>query len=77
MILKKCPNFQLVIVKNLIFSCPEKDRKLTNKDASRREGPSPESFVSDENSKPSHTLFCRDIRICQDLGTFGKKCFLS
>ena len=28
----KHPNFQLVIVKNLILSCPEKDGKMTNRD---------------------------------------------
>ena len=27
----KHPNFQLVTVKNLIFSCPEKDGKMTNR----------------------------------------------
>ena len=27
----KHPNFQLVTMKNLIFSCPEKDRKMTNR----------------------------------------------
>ena len=27
----KYPNFQLVIVKNLIFSCRENDRKMTNR----------------------------------------------
>ena len=30
-ILKK-PNFQLMMMKNLIFSCPEKGRKRTNRD---------------------------------------------
>ena len=29
---EKHPNFQLVTVKNLIFSYPEKDRKMTNRD---------------------------------------------
>ena len=30
----KHSNFQFVTVKNLIFSCPEKDRKMTNRDPS-------------------------------------------
>ena len=28
----------------------------------RHEGPSPKSLDSDENFKPGHTLFCRDLR---------------
>ena len=28
----------------------------------RHKGPSPKSLDSDENSKPEHTLFCRELR---------------
>ena len=37
----------------------------------------PKSLDSDENFKPEHTLFCRNIKICCDIRTFwrylGKK----
>ena len=38
----------------------------------RHEGPSPKSLDSDENFKPSHTLFCRNIKICCDLLSLWK-----
>ena len=46
----------------------------------RYKGPSPKSLDSDENFKPQHTLFCRDIKICRNLRIFfynlwTKKCF--
>ena len=39
--------------------------------ARMREGPSPKSVDSDENFKPTPTLFCRDIKICRHLLTLG------
>ena len=35
-------------------------------------GPPPKSLDSDENFKPKHTLFCRDIKICRNFCTFWK-----
>ena len=37
-----------------------------------REGPLPKSLDWDENLKPLHKLFCRDIKICRDLRTLWK-----
>ena len=37
----------------------------------RHEGPSPKRLDWDENFKPQHTLFWRDIKICRNLRTFG------
>ena len=34
--------------------------------------PPPKSLDSDENFKPEHTLFCREIKICRDLRTLWK-----
>ena len=44
----------------------------------RHEGPSPKSLYSDENFKPEHTLFCRELRFVAIYTLFGdlwaKKC---
>ena len=36
-----------------------------------REGPSPKSLDSDENLKPEHTLFCRELRFVAIYAHFG------
>ena len=38
----------------------------------RHEGPSPKSLELDKNSKPQHTIFCHNIKICCQLRTFWK-----
>ena len=44
----------------------------------RHEGPSPKSLDSDENLKPEHTLFCRELKFVAIYALFGdlwaKKC---